>query len=234
MVFDCIRYSGEDLCNTDFGSRFTKIEYYLLELFKRNSSFDGLYEEDPHVKIAATWSLHGLYGEQCSSFSDKLNEIFLKGGEGAVFKHAESLYRPGMRTTVSQSFKVKEHVDSVDLIVMDVLDPEKTYTGKEVESWPYWIDGEPVTKPYYYGWKNALKLGAYDDEGNLVEVCRVASGLTDEIRADLGFDSDSFLGNVAEISCMSLNKKDKTIRHPVFVRFRDDKSDLDCKLSEIF
>ena len=139
-----------------------------------------------------------------------------------------------MRTTTRQMFKCKEHIDSIDLVIMDVLDPEKHYNGTELNSWPYWENKIPVTKPYYYGWKNALKLGAYDNEGKLVEVCRVASGLTDEIRADLGANPDNYLGNVCQLSCMALNKEDFRIRHPVFEQFRFDKNANDCKIEEIF
>lgn len=260
MVFDCIRYAGEDLCNEPFIRRFGYyIEYMLIDLFVSSCALDRYYEEDPHVKIANTWEIEQEPDELKEDYSDILRDIFARGGEGCVFKHKDSIYRPGMRTTASQMFKCKEHIDSIDLVIMDVLDPEMEYTGKELKSWPYWAckspfgdewipydpskmrieittkdNFKPVTKPYYYGWKNALRLGAYNNEGKLVEVGRVASGLTDEIRADLGANPDSYIGNVCQLSCMSLNKKDLTIRHPVFECFRLDKEASDCKIEEIF
>ena len=39
-------------------------------------------------------------------------------------------------------FKMKEHVDSVDLICMELLDPVMEYTGTEIDTWPYWYDPE--------------------------------------------------------------------------------------------
>ena len=92
---------------------------------------------------------------------------------------------------------------------------------------------KPVTKPAYYGWKNAMRLGAYKD-GNLVEVCRVASGLTDALREDMANNPEAYLGKVIEIECMSVNKKDGTVRHPVFLCVRFDKDAVDCKWEEIF
>lgn len=235
IVFDCIRYNGKDLCNEPFVSRFEHyIEYMLGDLFHSSCTLDGYHKEDPHVEIANTWKIEQKPEDVNEDYSDILRDIFARGGEGAVFKHKESIYRPGKRSTESQMFKCKEHVDSVDFVIMDVLDPEIEYTGKELETWPYWKDEVPVTKPYYYGWKNALKIGAYDNCGNLVEIGRVASGITDEIKEDLAKNPDKYIGSVCQLSCMSLNNDDLTIRHPVFECFRFDKDPKDCKIEEIF
>ena len=94
-------------------------------------------------------------------------------------------------------------------------------------------DPIPVTKHYYYNWKNGMRLGAYKD-GKLIEVGRVASGLTDEIREDMAIHPENYLNKVIQISCMSLNKKDHTVRHPVFECMRPDKDTNDCLLDEIF
>lgn len=264
-VFDCIRYAGEDLCDKPFSYRYGEI--LMNQLY--NDWNDDIQcvvaytlDDDSLGMKCETWGKD--HWEPHDTFQIKLNEIFARGGEGAVFKKKDCPYRPGKRTTASQMFKMKEHIDSIDLVVMDVLDPVKEYTGKELDTWPYWgyISGEhtpysdiipieiqkkkpsdyeisrnwlvPVTKPYYYGWKNALKIGAYDESGVLNEIGTVASGLTDEIRADLAANPNNYIGSVCELSCMSVNKKDHTIRHPVFMRFRDDKDPHDCLISEIF
>ena len=226
MVFDCILYDGLDLCNIPFSHRF---EDYIEGKMKDVFFNDG--EAHPQVKIVNT--KHIALG-QGGDYSNALKEIFGHGGEGVVFKHKDSLYRPGKRTTSTQMFKYKEHIDSIDLIIMDTLDPEKVYTGKELDTWQYWEGDVPVTKPWYYKWKNALRLGAYNDEGKIVEVCRVASGLTDNIRAELAINPNDYVGIVCQISCMSVNKEDLTVRHPVFECFRADKNPEDCKINEIF
>ena len=206
-IFDCIRWAGKDLTNTPFIDRWN----YLLR-----------------ISYNITTKLSYIYD---SDFDDILSMIFARGGEGMVFKRKDSIYEPDKRPQTC--FKMKEHVDSVDLICMELLDPEKEYTGKELETWQYWEDDIPVTKHYYYGWKNAMRLGAYKD-GKIIEVCRVASGLSDEIRADMADHPELYLMQVIQISCMSLNKKDKTIRHPVFETVRTDKDIKDCQLDEIF
>ena len=123
----------------------------------------------------------------------------------------------------------------------------KEYTGKEIETWPYWEKGDihsdvchygedgwnPVTKGYFYGWKTAIRIGAYNDKGELVEIGTVASGLTDELRENLKNFDDYYL-RVCSIRCMEKNKNDYTLRHPFFVSFREDKEAKDCLLEDIF
>jgi ATP-dependent DNA ligase len=188
-----------------------------------------------------------------NNFEEHLTKIFAAGGEGMVFKRKDSVYEPNKRPKTS--FKYKEHLDSIDLICMNVLDPVMEYTGKEIESWSYWYDKKlqepvyatfdmteyyikedryvPVTKPFFYGWKNAMQLGALKD-GKIVEVCKVASGLNDLLRSSMADNPDNYIGQVVEIECMSVNKKDGTVRHPVFKRIREDKDSQDCLYNEIF
>ena len=245
-IFDCIYYNGNNLCDNTLETRVGYyLEYELCDCF--------LNEEYIEMTITYTLGENVNIGIGCTSFQEKLNEIFAAGGEGAVFKRLDSVYEPDKRPMTC--FKMKEHVDSVDLVVMELLNPVKEYTGKELDTWPYWYDTKledevyvaegaikeaiksdrfyPVTKHYFFRWKNGIRLGAYKN-GNLVEVGRVASGLTDEIREDMAKHPENYIGKVAQISCMSLNKKDHTVRHPVFERMRPDKDENDCLLDEIF
>lgn len=95
-------------------------------------------------------------------------------------------------------------------------------------------DWQPVTKPYFMGWKTAMKVGAYDDEGKLYEIGTVSSGLTDKDRELMAKEPNIYLGKVFNFTCMSLDKKEHTLRHPVFVGPRPDKNPSDCIISEIF
>ena len=88
-----------------------------------------------------------------------------------------------------------------------------------------------VTKPFYYGWKTAIKIGLYKD-GELVPIGTVSSGLTDFYREDFAKNPQKYIGQVIECECMEL--KDGSLRHPIFKRFREDKSAEDCKYEEIF
>lgn len=262
-VFDCIYWNGNNLCNNTLETRVGYyLEYMLYRSFELGNYLGGYVPACEYVEMATTWTLgeNPNIGEGCGSFQEKLNEIFAAGGEGAVFKRLDGIYEPDKRPMTC--FKMKEHVDSIDLVCIELLDPVREYTGKEIDVWPYWVgvsdDGDhnheherkiaisapreketfdeyfiAVTKPYYFGWKNAMRLGAYKD-GKLIEVGRVASGLTDELREDMAAHPESYLNKVVKVSCMSLNKKDYTIRHPVFEGIHFNKDATDCLINEIF
>ena len=54
------------------------------------------------------------------------------------------------------------------------------------------------------------------------------SGLTEEIKSH----PESYAGRVIEVSAMQLTD-DKMLRHPKFVRFRDDKDKSECLWRQI-
>lgn len=156
------------------------------------------------------------------------------GEEGMVFRIENGLYAPGKRQP-KVMFKIKQAQNDIDFVITEVLPPEYLYTGKESETWGYKDkEGNLITKAAYYGWAGALRLGAYDNAGNLVSVGRVSSGLTDNLKADLAANPDKYIGTVVEVNCMSLDKGNKTMRHCYLSRLRADKPAQDCKLEEIF
>lgn len=241
-IFDCIRYDGEDFINEGFLYRFKRFQNWF-------------FKQDVNVYI----QLANVYE---GKFEQVLHDIFSNGGEGMVFKRIDAVYEPGKRPTQTY-FKVKEHIDSLDLICIGLEEPTRIYSGKEIEVWPYWIEKkyiddngtwhwedaqrncyedwlqdntsfEPVTKPWLKGWKNSIKLGLLDDNGSYVEVGHVASGITDEMRADMAENPDRYLNHVVQVSCMSINKKDFTIRHCVFERMREDKNVDECNIQTVF
>ena len=243
-IFDCIMYAGKNIQEQPTINRLKYLDNYLRPLVK----------DQKYVEVATTYT---------QNFEVELNSIFNQGGEGMVFKRKDCPYRAGKRSTTSQMFKYKEHIDSLDLVCIGLEEPVREYTGKEIETWPYWIErGEqdsngvyqwfhrekncyndyknnphifmPVTKHWWMGWKNAMSLGLYLPDGNLIYVGRVASGFTDEIRQQMAEDPQNFIGHVVQVSCMSINKKDHTIRHCVFEQMRNDKDPQDCLFEEVF
>ena len=170
-VFDCIYYAGNNLCDNTFETRVGHYLEYML--------YDCFINEE-YIEMATTYTLKENIniGIGCDSFQEKLNEIFAAGGEGAVFKRLDSIYEPDKRPMTC--FKMKEHVDSVDLVVMELLDPVKEYTGKELNTWPYWHDIKlqeefyvtenaierviksdrfyPVTKHYFFRCYNSKRM----------------------------------------------------------------------------
>ena len=243
-IFDIIRYNGEDIQKK---GTLERIENYLY-----NESLEYSFAHQRYVERAETFY---------DNFEEHLQKIFNEGGEGIVFKNKTCSYRAGKRSTSSQMFKWKQHLDSVDLICIGLEDPIFEYSGKEIKTWLYWmersetIDGKslwypvegqyyndyihnphiykPVTKPAFYGWKNSLSLGCYRD-GKIVYVGKVASGLTDTMRKDMAEHPENYLNNVVEIECMSVDSKEGTIRHPTFRQMRYDKNTEECLWEDIF
>ena len=243
-----------------------KIKYYLHDMiFYNGEDMQSWGAEARYQKLVEAWNEFHLeqfdFLRLAESFDtgieERLSQILAAGGEGIVLKKKDAPYSEGKRPAWA-TIKCKQ-MDTIDLVCTRAIEATKEYTGKELETWPYWQErsernqnGEytwlssegqyyedylhnphiyrPVTKPYFYGWKTAIGIGAYDDGGNLKEIGTVSSGLTDEMRAHL----DDYIGKVVALQCMSIDRKEKTLRHPIVKAWRDDKNAAECKLSEIF
>lgn len=215
-IHDILRYAGYDYVQNeiDFEHRYSNL-CSNIDLCDNNPNF---------IEIA--YSKTGYDMEEC------IYNWMENGEEGAVVRLKSGLYLPGKRR--KDMFKIKQHEDSLDFVIMDILDPEYYYTGIEADNWQYKNEkDELITKAAFYGWKNAFQLGLYDKD-KLIPIGRVASGFTDELRADCVAHPEKYLGSVCEIQCMSLDKKEKSFRHPVLIKVRDDKPAQDCTVESVF
>ena len=238
-IHDIIEYDGVDLINAGAEDR-----YKILEAVWKKHNLDQYDFLRLAVKVD-------------TDFEKEIEKIFSEGGEGVVLKKRDYPYVPDKRPAWS-TIKIKQE-DSIDLVCIGLCDATKEYTGKELETWPYWEiymgkdpenkndvyvktdmcqygnEGwQPITKYYFNGWKTAIEIGAYDDNGNLVKIGTVSSGLTDEIREDMTYNPNKYINRVCALDCMSIDKKEHTIRHPRFKMWRDDKNAEDCKINEVF
>lgn len=238
-LHDMIFYNGENMQSWGAETRYQKLVEAWNEFHLEQFDF---------LRLAESFD---------TGIEERLSQILAAGGEGIVLKKKDALYSEGKRPAWA-TIKCKQ-MDTIDLVCTRAIEATKEYTGKELKTWPYWQErserdqnGEytwlssegqyyedylhnphiyrPVTKPYFYGWKTAIGIGAYDDEGNLKEIGTVSSGLTDEMRAYL----DNYVGKVVALQCMSIDRKEKTLRHPIVKAWRDDKNAAECKLSEVF
>ena len=238
-LHDMIFYNGEDMQSWGAEARYQK----LVEAWNKFH-----LEQFDFLQLAESFD---------TGIEERLSQILSAGGEGIVLKKKDAPYSEGKRPAWA-TIKCKQ-MDTIDLVCTRAIEATKEYTGKELETWSYWQErserdqnGEytwlssegqyyedylhnphiyrPVTKPYFYGWKTAIGIGAYDDEGNLKEIGTVSSGLTDEMRAHL----DDYVGRVVALQCMSIDRKEKTLRHPIVKAWRDDKNAAECKLREVF
>lgn len=238
-LHDMIFYNGENMQSWGAEARYQK----LVEVWNKFH-----LEQFDFLRLADSFD---------TGIEERLSQILSAGGEGIVLKKKDAPYSEGKRPAWA-TIKCKQ-MDTIDLVCTRAIEATKEYTGKELETWSYWQErserdqnGEytwlssegqyyedylhnphiyrPITKPYFYGWKTAIGIGAYDDEGNLKEIGTVSSGLTDEMRAHL----DDYVGKIVALQCMSIDRKEKTLRHPIVKAWRDDKNAAECKLREVF
>ena len=176
-----------------------------------------------------------------------IQETLASGGEGGVIIHKDSKYQPGKRST-KVSLKIKKELqDTIDCFFTGrISSPARDYTGKDIENWKYWENirtgklinapmfneyykgepYEPVTKSYYMGMAGSLEIGVY--QNNKIKPIGYLSGLSEEIK----MNHDKYKMRVIEVTAMQLTD-DKMLRHPKFIRFRDDKQPQECSWEQI-
>lgn len=233
-VYDCLEYNGISLLPYDNWSR-----YQILQAIWKHCIVEGsVIPWTVELAAAVTEDIYASIGQALAA-----------GEEGMVVKKKTALYESGKRPMTM--LKAKQ-VDYIDAVIMGFKDPTVEYSGKEIEGWQYWMTEEginlpvgchygefkdpivPITKHAYYGWKNAIEIGAYDESGSLHSIGTIASGLTDFMREDMSLHPEKYLHKVVEIQCMMKDNKEQTLRHGFLISIREDKDEKDCKLKDIF
>lgn len=219
-MHDILAYNGED---------------YVMNQVQYHRRYSNLCEHiDIGTNLIPELEVASCYDNAYFDLDKITNDMLARGEEGMVFRVENGLYAPGKRQP-KVMFKIKQAKNDIDFVIIEILPPEYEYTGKESDTWQYKDSaGKLITKAAYYGWAGAIRVGAYDNAGNLVSIGRVSSGLTDEMKALMALNPDKYIGTTVEVNCMSLDKEAKTFRHPYLNRLRPDKPATDCKLEEIF
>lgn len=238
-IYDIIMYNEHDL--TDWGA------------YRRWDMLKGIFTDMERAGLYMPYYIQ-LASTYLDNLEDLTRDALASGEEGIVLKKIDGKYYPDLRPAW-ETIKVKQYM-TIDVICTGFCDPTIEYEGKEIEDWEYWMDPyteelylvgkhydkyidketkmsyTPVTKPYYYGWKTAIKIGAYNKDGELVDLGTVSSGLTDSLREDFTNSPNKYLNKVVEIGGMNL--EDDAIRHGRLIRFRDDKNAEECLYEDIF
>lgn len=231
-IFDILSINGIDLENTEYIKRI-----YLLNLFKTQ-----YFNNSKYIKVAKP-TLIKNYESALEAMAKEVEN----NREGIVLNKADEIYRPGKRKAWS-SIKFKPQ-QTVDAIITNIMPSTKYYEGTEIEGWQYWINEnteekemgnyngvphmKPITKYYYYNWPSAIEYGFYSKTGKTIQGSgTVSSGLSDEILEDMAKNPENYYGHPVELNCMEITE-DKKLRHPIFVRVREDINIEECTEEKI-
>lgn len=185
---------------------------------------------------------------------NELGEVLSSGGEGIVITQKNSKPAPGKRTA-RKTLKVKMEIEQTLDVFLDGNYKPATYlyTGKSVETWPYWRNektnelteknkyyeynkGEawtPVTKAFYNGWASSISISVMRD-GKPFHLGWI-SGIPDEIKQNIVTKNEEYKNKVVEVTAMEVEKIDGnySLRHAKIVQWREDKRPEDCDFSQI-
>jgi ATP-dependent DNA ligase len=199
-IFDCLAYDFESLMDRPFALRFTS---------RTVTPSSLLNMREPMAQY-----IHKIDMAH-DNFMNFADQIWAQGSEGIVIARKDMMYEPGKRKAWA-TLKVKKKLGDIDALITDTLEPSKEYEGTELSNWEYFIDGKPVTKPYFKGWKNGVVVSY---EGRVI---KVSSGLTDEDRAWLATDAakEAIEAGTLYANITGMEMTEDSIRHPVFLGFK--------------
>lgn len=220
-IFDCMAWNGEDFYDREYEYRICYIK---------------ALQDTTYVHPTEFFSGEALW--------EHLQMYLADGREGMVIMRRDATVY-NKRTPARVSIKIKRELkQTIDCIVIGANPPTKLYSGKSIETWPYWINDitneyleqkshykeyvegapiVPVTKNYYFKMAGSFKLGLLDKDGMIYHYGDL-SGLTEEMLTNWR----DYLNAVVEVGGMMIDSESKTIRHPKFIRVRDDKEPYDC------
>lgn len=187
-----------------------------------------------------------------------LESILARGGEGVMLKNVNGKYVPGKKPAKNW-IKVKTEIDD-DVVIIGFKDAVREYTGKEIETWSYWLnpsgekelvlstyevldvklleDGEQVYMPIE-GWVPVTKF-FFNDWVGAVKFGKfnehgnlIELGECSGITEELRKDmSENPDKYIGEVMEIKAMQKTKDgfYRHPQFSRMRDDKNASECVL----
>ena len=240
-IFDCLAYAGKSWMSYPARKRFAFVD-----------DFGISNEYTTHAHYVSGGDLNIL-----------LQEILARGDEGVVITHKDGLYEPGKRpskTTLKIKKELKQTIDC--FFTGRGSAPTKEYTGKEIETWTYWLHqmtGEkinaemykeyksgcpiiPVTKGYFNGWAGSLEIGVLrHKEGSNCKINGIEYhdtevypiGWLSGVTDEMKADPKKYAFKPIEVTAMEIDLYYCTLRHGKMVDFRPDLTLNDCTYEKI-
>lgn len=234
-----------------------KLHFYVFDILAwHGKSYMKMPMTDRIEELIMMWraGYMNTYVEIAEYFSgkelwSKLQEILANGGEGMVIVRGGALYQPDKRPSKDCQKVKKELAENIDCFFTGrATAPTRLYTGKEIETWKYWVrlrdnqklEGEfyqnykmgealePVTKPYFMGMAGSLEIAVMKD--GVETQIGFLSGLSDEIKADAW----AMRHQCIEVAAMEVYPDTRGLRHGKFKCFRPDLTPEDCTWDKIF
>lgn len=234
-IFDVLAWDNKLVFNEPMWKR--------VELLQNNL---GMLQH-PYVSAATYW-------DNPDEILENWLSILAEGGEGVVLVHRNYPYSFGKRTA-KKTLKLKKELEETIDVFLTGHWKEATYayTGKDIESWPYWFDRvtnkrvygvlsdradastslEPITRLWYYDMAGAVEIAVLKDD-KIFPIGWI-SGISDDIRSGIVENPKAFRGKVAELQAMEIDTSGDapTLRHARILRWRDDKDWKECSYEQL-
>ena len=186
--------------------------------------FDGTDVRDQpyEVRLHYVWQILSILNEQLHDSRFHFVEQHEVSNIDEAYDRAQEQWNAGHEGVVIKPY-FKAYYDTGMMIKI-----------KRFETLDVAVCGYQEGRGKYAGVVGALYVGYFNPEDNtIVKVSKVNCG-TDEDRKmwKKWFDEGTAIGKVIEVKCQEVT--DKSLRHPVYIRLRDDKTKEMCTKETIF
>lgn len=205
-VFDCLYYDGKDVREEDYATRLGYASNVVMNFnYKPIHVVKAMKRYDVLSKVWYDTELENFsYIHSMEDWQQCMQCAIDLGFEGIVIKSLDRKYYDK-----GASLKCKKF-ETIDCVVCGYQEGRGKYTGSV----------------------GALEVGYYDETmDRVVKISKVNCG-TDEDRNFWNEHRNELLNTVVEVKCQEIT--DRSLRHPVYLRRRDDKDYTTCTKETIF
>lgn len=231
VVFDVLWFGGKDFRNDPFENRRAVLEHWY-DLYARDWAEAHVASDRlPLVRLSP------IAWDEAEKRA-MLDDILRRGGEGAMLKYRGGVYTdttlPGQRSP--HLLKVKPFQEA-DVIIYGFEMGKGEYNQHKFGAIKFaqWVHVKDLTEAMEKnivtdvasGFWSRLEPDGFDAERYLVHM-GTCSGITDEQEAMFRANPEKYIGMPMEVKFQSRWPDTGLMRHPNFVRLREDKSAFEC------